>query len=270
MLLLGQGKLFAVYVASVLLHEYVHYLTALHYGLVMDEVKLYPYGAVLYGELSVLGGDEEIVVALAGPFFNLFIGIVCFALWWVVPAVYPYTDTIMLANLALGGFNLLPVYPLDGGRVLFNILLTKQGNRGAFRILKKITAVVAICFFAAYVCTAFYEINYTLALAALLVGYGLFTDKEELRFRKTYAASGLFASRGVMPVTVLAVPERLPLYRLLRKLHADCCYELLVMSESGDILARLSHAQLQSLFENNPSTAIIKDALGRVKTKMSR
>lgn len=258
MLITDNGVLFATYLCAVLLHEYAHHLLALRFGLVMDEIRLEPSGAVLYGELSGLSPVQEIAVALIGPLFNLAVALLCLALWWVAPSFYPYTDLIMLSNLTLGLFNLLPVYPLDGGRVLLHLLCFRISNRRAFAVLRRLSAVISLAFFAAYLYSAFHTINYTLAIASVTVAFSLLEEGSEISSRKAFAVKGMFLGSPVIPVKCLAVKESATLYQLLGYLNADNCYEITVYCEkTGGIIAKLSHKDVEALFEQYPLSSTV-------------
>lgn len=102
----------------VLIHELGHVWTALSYGWRVEEIELLPFGGVAkvseYGNVSAW---EEIVVALAGPLNNgLMVWMAYFfsaAGWWGPE----WTSFFIQANLMIGLFNLLPVLPLDGGKI---------------------------------------------------------------------------------------------------------------------------------------------------------
>ncbi|MFD0674355.1 M50 family metallopeptidase [Cohnella sp. GCM10027633] len=103
----------------VLWHELGHLLAALRFGWTVREVKLLPFGGVVeVEEAGTLPAREEIWVALAGPAQNL---ILCGAGWMLGQAGLAdpvWVEAFVRANLLIGAFNLLPVLPLDGGRML--------------------------------------------------------------------------------------------------------------------------------------------------------
>ena len=109
---------------SVLAHELAHSLTAQHYGMRVPSITLFAFGGVssIAGEMQTAG--QEFRVAVVGPLTSWAIAIICGALWLVIPASAANTAVGYLGstNLILGLFNLLPGFPLDGGRVLRSIV----------------------------------------------------------------------------------------------------------------------------------------------------
>ncbi len=250
-LLFFDGKTFLIYWVSILLHEYAHHLVALRFGLCMDEIRLYPFGAVLYGELHRLNCFQEIVVALAGPLFNLFLAVVFTALWWTVPELYVWTDIVVMANTSLALFNLLPLYPLDGGRILLNLITLKRNPRTAFRFLTVFSLIVSLlCFILYFLSFAFGAPNYTVGMAGFLVLAGCLDGGTEIKLRKSFSAQ--FSPEKLklgMEVRTLAVCERITLFEALRLLHSDCYYRLLVLRDDGSLLTSLEHAELSALVQ---------------------
>ena len=141
------GKVFSflIYTLTAVLHEFGHYCQAEKLGYRLVKLQLLPYGAVISGDLEGLRFKDEVVVALAGPITNIFVALFFLALWWLFPEVYPYTDTIMQANLSLGLINLIPAYPLDGGRVLRAGLSRVCSRKTALRV-SLVTAIILAFF----------------------------------------------------------------------------------------------------------------------------
>lgn len=112
---LGALMLGGAVFGSVLLHELGHALAGRLFGIETRDITLYPFGGVARMSAGVLAPLPEIVVSLAGPLVNLVIagGALLLAGWDV-----PIARELAILNLALGLFNLLPAYPMDGGRVL--------------------------------------------------------------------------------------------------------------------------------------------------------
>jgi stage IV sporulation protein FB len=103
----------------VLWHELGHLIVALNFGWTVKEVKLLPFGGVLeVEEAGTLPAQEEVWVAIAGPAQNAILAIIGYLLalaGWIDKG---WSDDFVRANVLIGLFNLLPVLPLDGGRML--------------------------------------------------------------------------------------------------------------------------------------------------------
>ena len=106
----------------VLLHEYGHALTARRFGIGTRRITLLPIGGVALLEGMPERPREEILIALGGPAVNLVIA-AGVSLWIVagLPDGHGFAQTMLRANLLLAGFNLLPAFPMDGGRVLRSV-----------------------------------------------------------------------------------------------------------------------------------------------------
>ncbi|MCU6711098.1 M50 family metallopeptidase [Paenibacillus sp. J5C_2022] len=107
----------------VLVHEMGHVLVARSLGWTVKEVKLLPFGGV--AEVEEAGGasaKEDAIVAIAGPLQNVWMaaaawGCGAFGIWDAEWAQY-----VMMANVIIGSFNLLPIHPLDGGKLMQSLL----------------------------------------------------------------------------------------------------------------------------------------------------
>lgn len=101
------------------IHEMGHVVTAKAFGWSIEEVKLLPFGGVAETkDGAVSPGWQECLVALAGPLQNGLM--IVLALWFRYMGLWSHewTNYFIEANLVIGGFNLLPILPLDGGRML--------------------------------------------------------------------------------------------------------------------------------------------------------
>jgi Zn-dependent protease len=110
---------------SVVLHELGHALAARAYGIGTDNITLYPFGGIASITGNPRSAWEEFVIAIAGPAVN-FALFVIFAVLWAATG-WASLVTIAAINLSMGVFNLVPAYPMDGGRVLRAGLSTRMG-----------------------------------------------------------------------------------------------------------------------------------------------
>ncbi len=130
--------------ASVLLHEVGHTLVAKHYGIRTIEIVMFPIGGVSRPERAPKA-REELWIALAGPLVNFLIAAGLLAWMWTrtgwialeqlrEPTDANLAERIALGNLLLFVFNLLPAYPMDGGRILRSFLALRRPEEEATRI----------------------------------------------------------------------------------------------------------------------------------------
>lgn len=121
-----------LFFTSVLAHELMHSLVAKHYGIPVSSITLFILGGIAQITEEPDRPRVEFLVALAGPLTSIIIGLVFGLLWLFLPlgaeiaiAVFFWLAWI---NLLLGVFNLIPGFPMDGGRVLRSILWWRTGN----------------------------------------------------------------------------------------------------------------------------------------------
>lgn len=144
-----------IFALTALLHECGHIFCAAKLGFKCEKVKLMPYGAAATCNLDGIRGKDEILLALAGPLVNAAICVICAALWWFFPETYAFTDTVMAASLVMLAVNLLPAYPLDGGRVVRCVLVKLFSQRVARIALRILNAALAIAFFVLFFFTGY-------------------------------------------------------------------------------------------------------------------
>jgi len=101
----------------VLLHELGHSIVARHHGIRVSQITLWPLGGVAWMEDIPEDSRVEAQVAVAGPAVNLVLATLAAPLL-LVPGVAPLAQVFVWMNLMLGLFNLVPAFPMDGGRVL--------------------------------------------------------------------------------------------------------------------------------------------------------
>jgi len=131
---------------SIIFHELSHSLVARNFGLPIKGITLFVFGGVAHMEEEPPSAKAEFLMAIAGPLSSVLLGILFYVLRLTLGA-WPLSVTGVLGYLAfinwiLAGFNLLPAFPLDGGRVLRSALWKWKKNIGwATRISSRIGAI---------------------------------------------------------------------------------------------------------------------------------
>jgi Zn-dependent protease/predicted transcriptional regulator len=122
-----------LFFASILIHELSHSLTALRCGLKIPEITLFLFGGVAHLSEEPSNPREELKIAIAGPIASF---VLAGVFWLIQQGLHGNAPSLVVAifdylawiNLALAVFNLVPGYPLDGGRILRAILWWKTGS----------------------------------------------------------------------------------------------------------------------------------------------
>jgi Zn-dependent protease len=123
--------LFAVgFFACVLAHELAHALTARAVGVPTTEIRLFVFGGVARIAGEPAGPGDEVLVAMAGPLASVTLaGLLGVAGWELAGPAGDLLAWLFLGNLVVAGFNLLPGFPLDGGRVARALVWRLTGRR---------------------------------------------------------------------------------------------------------------------------------------------
>ena len=148
-----RGLLWVVAIFScVLIHELAHCVVAMRDGVIVDDILLLPIGGISQMRSIPTVAREELAIAAVGPLTSLGLAAV-FAvaalisgahLWPPTLLVGPWLVRLAWLNLILGGFNLLPALPMDGGRVLRAALSMHEGRVRATATAAKVARVLAV------------------------------------------------------------------------------------------------------------------------------
>lgn len=140
---LRNGLFIVGILGSVLLHELGHALTALRFGIGISSITMYPIGGVAR-LMAQPPPRQELWITLAGPAVNLALAIVAYAgLLTSSGGVKEYLREFIIVNIGLFVFNMIPAFPMDGGRLLRAGLALWIGEDQATRIAAMVGIVIA-------------------------------------------------------------------------------------------------------------------------------
>ena len=230
-LLAKSGYLFGLYTISVLIHEFAHFFVAKKLNYDCQSIKLSAFGAVLYGDFDEIATDDGIKIALAGPLCNLVVFVCTLALWWVFPSTYVWSNYFASSNLSLALTNLLPCYPLDGGRIFVCAFQNKYGLSKALKWSRVASLVVGTCFFLTFVIALFCGQNlYSCGLFGffVLISSNAETKKAVYMQRRHVGATSKNISKGVEKKCLVFDGES-TLYQVLKKLKENYFYQIMVV-----------------------------------------
>ncbi|MDQ3839054.1 MAG: site-2 protease family protein [Thermoproteota archaeon] len=219
----------AVLFISVLLHELAHSLVALRYGLKVRQIILFIFGGIsdIEEEKEETTKDfrKEFQIAVAGPLSSFAISTIFATIWWLVLQAYPTVAgeqsplNIMLiaegilyygaiANLLLGLFNLIPAFPLDGGRILRAAMVRWKRD---YEQATKIAVRVGIWISYGFMGFGFLSIlagSFTGGIWLVLIGW--FLNSGAQSYLMQYELSSVLSKvriRDIMNTNILSVKE---------------------------------------------------------------
>ncbi len=180
----------ALIFACVLLHELGHSLVAQSYGLTITSIMLLPIGGV--SQITAIPRDpiKEVAITIAGPVVNFLIAGVLLLFAKMIDPSLQFSEIslqsgsmivdLFWANIMLGLFNIVPAYPMDGGRILRGLLAMKKGYADATRLAADVGKLFAIGFIIA---GFFY--NWWLILIGIFVFSGASSEAEATALSST-------------------------------------------------------------------------------------
>jgi stage IV sporulation protein FB len=168
----------------VVLHELGHSLQARRFGIRVRDIVLLPIGGMARAERIPEKPWQEIAIAISGPLVNFILAGLLIVVMWVRAEPLDFEDgfmtTLILINLVLGTFNLVPAFPMDGGRILRGLLATQLSYVKATRVAKDVGQTIALVF---AVLGFVYTNLVVLPLIAVAIFYGGITEERLVRSR---------------------------------------------------------------------------------------
>lgn len=246
----------------VILHELGHALVAQHFGIKTRSITLYPIGGIAQLETIPKRPREELLISVAGPVVNIIIAGIVFPFTnfsdltninaLTITSLSTFLQAFVVANMVLSVFNLIPSFPMDGGRVFRALLSFKMNREKATRIAVAVGQVFAVGFIFIGVYT-----NLMLVLIGLFV---LFQSQAELNYVKLEA---LLANKPLAMVTMHNIPT-LALGSSLKeavKQTLDSQHKNFLVMDQTRIAGTLNHNQLVSALGEKEETLLIDEVI---------
>jgi Zn-dependent protease/CBS domain-containing protein len=249
--------------ASVTVHELGHSWVALRYGLTIESITLWILGGMAALSAIPREWNREFWIAIAGPVTSVLLAAVCYVGLLVVPSslVVPrfLFGWLAITNVTLAVFNLLPAFPMDGGRILRALLARRRPYASATRIAGRIGVIFAFVF----AIVGVFTFQIILLLLAFFV-YGAATTESRtvlLDELLTGITVGDIATRDVTAVPAETTVEELG-ERMLRERRTV----YVVLGERGSIVGVVSLDDLKQARKRDRS----QDTAGAVMREVQR
>ena len=249
---------------TVLIHELAHAIVATRRGLPVPRITLFIFGGVSHMARQPQSAGEEFAIAAAGPATSVVIAVVTFA---VGAAFYNVSDKVSgiflylsLVNLALAVFNILPGFPLDGGRVLRSIAWKRTGSfRRATAIASSVGQVFAygLLLIGVFILLAGYAID---GLWLLFIGWFLLNAaRGEAEGMQLEAILGKLRARDVMHAEFETVSPAISLQEVVDEHMLSRGERAVVVADERGVLGILTVGDVRRVprekWESTPAQA---------------
>jgi Zn-dependent protease len=269
-----QGTTFIVLIFfCVLLHELGHVFAARYFGVKTQDVTLWPFGGIASMERMPDKPSQELIVAVAGPLVNVVI-IAVLALW-IGPRLnaeslaaldsptVSMAAKVLWANVILVLFNLIPAFPMDGGRVLRALIAMRMGNARATEVAASIGQAFAVVF-------GIVGVFYSPMLIVIAIFIFLAASGEAANAQLRAVAQGSLVS-DAMITSFQSLPTDATVNDAVEALIRTTQTEFPVVDGGGRLRGvLLRDAMIKALKESGPETPVLEVMVSDIPTVPAR
>jgi stage IV sporulation protein FB len=254
----------------VVLHEFGHSLVAQRLGLEIHSITLLPIGGVSNLESLPEKPSDEVKITIAGPLVNVVLAPLFFGvglLFGAVPripadlftgigSVGQFFFYLGYLNVVLALFNLLPAFPLDGGRVLRGLLATRLGALRATEISSIVGQLFAVAFFLIGLLGG----NFLLALVAVFIYFGATGEAQMVREREKTLGLRVSDVMGTKPRTETVTPYH-TFGQVLDSVIHGYQEDFPVVDESGNLVGMITRDEIMTAAHSPGRYSSVRDLM---------
>lgn len=252
-----------VFILVTFFHEIGHTIVAKKLGYHIDNIFITPYGASLNYKESTFDGQDELLIALAGPLCNIILGTIISAIWWVYPTFYNISNMFVKQSFLFSFFNLLPCFPLDGGRIFLNLFSQSIERKKIIKILMIFNIIFTSLFFLLFILSCFKDFNPTFALAGIFMILGLLDGNTQAKYKLISSYSK--KTKNFAKIKILYVNERTTLLKMIKKIDNNKFIIFAVDYENKIIF--IDEKKVLAFALIFPTTHSINEILKKVRNK---
>jgi len=234
---LGKSEPILAYGAALFVHELGHYIASAAFRCPPEHMELTAFGALAAMEgYRFVTPRKQFAIALCGPLFNLLFLLLLMSLFYLNIAT-AFMMALFKANLLLIVFNLLPILPMDGGRMLQSLLERCIDRQASGRLLANIGMVCGILVDSVAIAGMifFKTANFSMLITGIYLIYAAKRTKENALAAYLHSIvlnRARLEQRGVTPVSLIAASSKLKVCELMEKLPLGQHVRIIVVDES--------------------------------------
>ena len=264
-----------LFFASVVAHELAHSLVGRANGITVTSITLFIFGGMAMMTREASRPKAELKMAAAGPICSAVIGGICFLIWSFGPGMPPLVATMVLwlgvMNIALAVFNLIPGFPLDGGRIFRAVIWRRSGDfRRSTRIATRVGQGVGYFFISGGIAVAVlslfglspFGLNPFSGLWLAFIGWFLKnaaqTSYRQTEFRETLRR---FSVAQVMITSYPVVPPETTLSRLVEEHIFPAGHRLFMVASQDRVEGILTIDRIKSVPRQNWGVTRARDIM---------
>lgn len=248
MFLLGFTWEYIIIFISILMHELGHVSTAVLIGQRLLYIRLLPVGLNAVMDGQVCNRRKNVLIYMAGPVVNM----ILFGLCWIFVDAYmiqsEILDFFILANIYLMIFNMIPILPLDGGKVFREIISAFTGMIRADRWMRKFSMIFSVLLI---ILGAFQLIenckNFSLMAAGIYILFTIKFDRMEaalMNMKSFIYRHRRLAKKGIYPSRDLVAIKTVQLDQAIKSMDFDRFHFVRVLDENLAYLCSFTEQEI--------------------------
>jgi len=253
---------------SIVFHEFCHSIVARKFGLPMKGITLFIFGGVAEMNKEPENAKSEFFMAIAGPISSVILAGMFFITYTAGKTINwpgPVNDVLVYLgwlNIILAGFNMVPAFPLDGGRVLRSILWAIKGNlQWATRISSGLGAGFGL-FLMILGIINFIGGNFIGGLWYFLIGIFI-RGASQMSYRQLLIKNALVGEpiNRFMVADVVTAPSSITVHDLIEDYFYKYHYKMFPVTDNGSLKGCVTTKQIKELSRENWATSRVSDII---------
>lgn len=239
---------------AIVLHEMFHMIAARFFGVALYSFRLTPLGIKARLKAMPQSYKKQVFIFFSGPLGN-------FLLALAFKSFRGFLGDFSYANLAIGLYNLLPIYPLDGGQIFIIVFYKLIGSLKTFRLLKRLSCVMKTGMFLTGICQVVFFRNPSLLVAAIMLpGTKLLEETVRMiKLSNLLNRKQRIMNKKIYSVRHLIAMDDCTLNEVMQKLDYDRFHIIYILDKDMEVIGQITEQQLIKALQTCKGTDKISD-----------